>query len=238
MTTLAHGVHYGLVLGGLLGITLLLGPQLLARSRARRSLPAHAPVDVHERRVALLRAGLAAGTLTRSPADVLLVDPGPASPPVAGSRTALPLAAVASAAAAGIHAAVAPGHLQDRVAVGAFFVVVTAAQLLWAALLLRGATPSLLLAGLVGNAAVLALWLASRTVGVGALPHGQGSFGPWDLTCAAFELVVVGVCVTRIAHGGAREAVAPWDTWTPTVRSLLVAAVLALGVLSLSGAAA
>ncbi len=63
MTTLAHGVHYGLVLGGLVGIALLLGPQLLARSRGRRSLPAHAPVDAHERRVALLRAGLAASGL-------------------------------------------------------------------------------------------------------------------------------------------------------------------------------
>lgn len=235
-SVLAHGVHYGLVLGGLVGVALLLGPQLLARQRVRRSLPAHLPADAHQRRVALLREGLATGTLTRSPADVLLLDPGPRDIAVAGSRTALPLAVVASAAAAGIHAAVVPGHLDDGVAVGAFFLTCALAQLAWAARLLRGATPSLLVVGLLGNAGVLVLWLGSRTVGLDGLPHGSGAFGPWDLTCAAFELTVVGVCAHRITHRATREAPAPWWAWTSPVHGLLVTAVLALGVLSLSGA--
>ena len=83
----AHAVHYGIIVFGLVGVVLLLLPQRLHRSRATRVL---APRDEHEQRVRELRDSLAgmdgvagAGTVTTPdrPAGTrgtTLGDPAPA----------------------------------------------------------------------------------------------------------------------------------------------------------------
>ena len=229
--TLVHGVHLALVLGGLVGMALLLAPPLIARaSRAPH------PADGHDLRVADLRRRIAYGEL----ATPLATTERPESPPAAatGSRTGLPLAVVAGVAAAGVHAAVVPAHLRHSPDVVVFFVLCSAAQLAWSARVLRGTTPGLLLAGMLGNLAVLALWLVSRTAGVPGLPLSPEPFGPWDLACAAWELVVVAVCAVRLAGGRAEERPAPWWSWTPAPQGLAVASALLLMTLSFSGAPA
>jgi hypothetical protein len=227
-STLAHGIHFGIVLAGLVGLAALLAPQVLTRAGLTDPGP---PRDEHEARVADLRRRLATGDL----GGTTLLLP---TPVVTGSRAALPLAVVASAAAAGAHAAVGPPHLEGQVLVGAFFLVCALGQVGWSALVLRGSTPALLLAGLLGNAAVLTLWLVSRTAGLPGVPHSPEPFGPWDLTCAVWELIVVAVCATRLQSGRAAEGVAPWASWTPAVHGLLATSVFALAMLSLIGASA
>ena len=53
--------------------------------------------------------------------------------------------------------------------------------------------------GIAGNLAVLTLWLISRTVGVPGVGTGPEPLGPWDLTCALWEVVVVVGCL-RLRH--------------------------------------
>lgn len=64
---LAHGVHYAVTVGGIIGLLALLLPQMFER---RRHAPAM-PRDGHEFRVAHVRASLATGDRDRHP------DPGP-----------------------------------------------------------------------------------------------------------------------------------------------------------------
>ena len=99
---------------------------------------------------------------------------------------------ISSLAAAGVHAAVAPQHLGDAAMVGTFFIACAAAELIWGAIAWQSPTPLLLRTGITGNAAVLGLWLVSRTVGVPGI--GTEPLGPWDLTCALWEVVIVVGC--------------------------------------------
>jgi len=114
-------------------------------------------------------------------------------------RTFVAVAAAATAAAAGIHFAVAPEHFQEWWGFGTFFVASGLAQLAWAAL------PSNTAIGLSGNAALIALWAVSRTTG---LPFGPDAgtpeaVGPVDLASIALELIAVFALVAnRFAVSG------------------------------------
>lgn len=229
---LAHLVHYAIVAAGLAGLAALVLPAFLERSH-----PATEPGDDHQRRVRELRERVASGILARQ------VPPGagPAVPDDAdaagSSRDVLvPVVVISSLAAAGVHAAVAPPHLRESALVGAFFVVCTITQLGWAALARRRSPPWVLWSGIVGNLAVLALWLVSRTVGVPGL-GGPEPLGPWDLTCALWEVVVVLGCL-RLLRERPADRPAVGGPMHPFVVFWLVLSVLGLGLLSVSGAAA
>lgn len=242
--TLAHGIHYALVAGGLVGLTVLLAPTTLA-SRRR----AGAPHDEHERRIRRLRDELLAHRFAAAP--VTSVAPAPASAPVpapprlpasaAGdaSYALLPLGVVSSAAAAGVHAAVCPGHFREGALLGVFFAVTALAQLVWAGLLLRGSSRPLLAVGLAGNLALLTLWTATRTTGLpwGLIP-GPEEAGPWDLTACAWELVVAGVCFQLLHDGRVPSRVGGWSGWHPVAHVFFATSVVALGLLTISGAGA
>lgn len=109
------------------------------------------------------------------------------------------VAAVASAAAAGIHFAVAPEHFHEWWGFGTFFVVSGTAQLAWAAF------PSKDWIGIAGNALFVALWAVSRTHG---LPFGPEAgtpeaVGPLDLASVLLELTAVAALVmNRFAVSG------------------------------------
>jgi hypothetical protein len=101
--------------------------------------------------------------------------------------------ALASAGCSVAHAAVGPAHFHEFVAFGVFFVVASVLQAVWALLVIRRADRLLLAIGVAGNAAVLALWAVTRTVG---LPFGPEVWRPEavaapDVFASLLELTVV-----------------------------------------------
>lgn len=98
------------------------------------------------------------------------------------------LLVLASLGAAAIHFGFAPSHLESNTVHGAFFLTVAWLQVGWA--LAVGWKPSrfVYLAGMVLNVAVLAVWLVSRTIGIGGTTE---SFGFPDAVASALELIVV-----------------------------------------------
>ncbi|MBV9412136.1 MAG: hypothetical protein JO148_11110, partial [Acidimicrobiia bacterium] len=82
---------------------------------------------------------------------------------------------------------------QEAVVFGVFFIVAAVLQVGWAALVWNGPTPRLLWWGVAGNAAVVALWTATRTVGVpiGPEPWRPEAFGVADLSASLLEVIIV-----------------------------------------------
>lgn len=115
--------------------------------------------------------------------------------------------AVASGGAGVIHASVCPAHFREAIAFGVFFLVASALQATWAVLMLRRPGSALLTLGLVGNAAVVALWAVSRTVGV---PVGPDAWRPEAITAAdslatMLELAII-VGIPWMIHRGRLDA--------------------------------
>lgn len=229
VSLLAHGVHYALVAVGLLGLAWLLAPQVVPGAAGVL------PRDDHARRVAALREAVATGRLlTVGPTTVC------ARPP-ATLALHLPLALVASAAAAGVHAAMAPAHLRVLPLFGLFFVAATVVHLAWVAAVLHRPSRALLQAGIVLNLGLVGLWLLTRTWGLplGLMPAPE-AVGPWDLAAAAWELVVVAACAALLravpptAYAGLR--LPPWVDWHRGATALAALSPVVLLVLTLSGA--
>ena len=223
VSLLAHGVHYALVGVGLVGVSWLLLPQLVGT----------AP-DEHDRRVAALRARAAAGQLGTL-----------ALPPTAVRRSRaetlhLPLAVVASACAAGVHAAMGPAHLEQATLFGLFFGTSALAQLAWSGRALTRTTPALLRAGIALNLGCVGLWALTRTWGLplGLMPVRE-PVGPWDLAAVTWELVVVAACAALLRAVPPTPYAGPrLPAWVDWHRGATTAAVLSVGVLlalSLSG---
>lgn len=238
---LAHGIHYTLLVGGVGGLGVLLLPQLFSRSGL---LAPVAPRNDLERRIELLRTNLAEGSLSTGPPAATLVRraPTPAPEPTespADSHTSLllPLAVVSSLAAAGVHAAVGPAHFAEGTLIGLFFAFAALLQLAWVALVVLGTGPRLLLAGVVGNLSLVALWAATRTVGFPGVLPGPEEVGPWDVACGLWELTVAAACLTLLGRG-TRVRLEGWPGWHPAARGWFVGSVLLLALLSASGARA
>jgi len=81
-------------------------------------------------------------------------------------RLAFYLAADLSLAAAVVHALLAPEHFEEAFEYGAFFVASAVAQGAYALLLLRQPGRTWLLLGIAGNVAIIALYLATRLIGI------------------------------------------------------------------------
>ncbi len=253
LTLLAHTVHYALVAGGLVGLGWLLLPQLVTPlvtplttpPAARDAGPAAdaAPGDPFEARVAALRSAAAAGRLATLEASVPLTA-RPAAPPRPLPRDVallLTLAVVTSTAAAGVHAAMGPLHFREATLFGLFFAGAALAQLGWTTLALRSVTPALLRAGVAVNLGCVVLWAATRAWGLplGLMPTPE-PVGPWDLAAAAWELGAVAACAALLrarpptSYAGLR--LPAWVDWHRGAATTAVVSVLALLVLSLSGA--
>jgi hypothetical protein len=126
------------------------------------------------------------------------------------------LAGACSTLAGAIHLVVAPEHLEEAWYLGAFFVVVGIGQLALGMLLTRPLPGRLLVVAVFADAAVVWMYVASRTVDLWFLPPhahaehlpvaggvGNGipiqpgdrieAVGSWDLVCLAAELVLITV---------------------------------------------
>ncbi len=182
-------LHHGLVLGGLTGVLWLLVP---GAGTATRTGTAGAWVARHPRLAVRIGAGPAGchGTATQVQA-----------------RTVVPVIATASVAASGVHLAVAPLHRADGLLVVGFFVSVGLLQLAWAAAILLRPAPVVLGLGLALQVSVLAVWLVSRTVGVGGLPVEP--VGAWDLSSSLWQVVAVVGVVYALRSGDGVEPVRP-----------------------------
>jgi hypothetical protein len=115
--------------------------------------------------------------------------------------------AALSVGAAVIHFAVTFGHFQDYVLYGVFFLVISWAQLIWPAGLFwhpsRGKRlwePLWLWLGAAGNAVILAVYIASRTVGLPFGPdlHQPESVGALDVVSCALEFILIAGCVALL----------------------------------------
>jgi hypothetical protein len=108
------------------------------------------------------------------------------------SRAAI-AAALLSAGAASIHFAVIAHHLEEWWAFGVFFAAIGVAQLLWAVLVVASPSRLLIWLGVFGNAAIVALWIVTRTAGtlLGPDAYTPESVGVADTVATAFEFGVV-----------------------------------------------
>ncbi|HZJ49513.1 MAG TPA: hypothetical protein VFF07_01380 [Actinomycetota bacterium] len=102
-------------------------------------------------------------------------------------------AAMLAGAASIIHASVIGEHFGESILFGLFFAVATAFQLLWAPAALTWPRRGLLIVGAAGNAAIMLVWLASRSVGlpVGPEPWSRETVALPDLLATIFEGGVV-----------------------------------------------
>jgi hypothetical protein len=232
-TSLAHGVHYAVLGVGFVGLLALLGPQLVP---GRRASVLH---DDHDRRVQAVAAAIADGSLgVRTTPAVPSRRPAGSGHPISLVRARyLPVAVVSSAAAAGVHAAVGPAHFREQLLFGLFFAGSAVAQIGWSVAMVTRPTRALLVAAVVGNSAVLALWLTTRTVGLPGLLPTPEAFGPWDLCCAAWELVVV-LSAAHVLHADDPQGLRlpDWSDWERVVRAGALVSALVLLCLTLIGA--
>ena len=114
----------------------------------------------------------------------------------------LVVAATASAGAAAIHFAVISEHIDEYWLFGVFFVVSGLAQLLWATAVVFRPDRLVVAIGALGNAAIIVLWIVSRTVG---LPLGPGAGSAEavevaDVAATALEGVIVLATVWYLAR--------------------------------------
>jgi hypothetical protein len=125
-----------------------------------------------------------------------------------GRQPVVVAAAVLSAAAAAVHVRVCPEHFGEAAIYGLFFLFAATAQLGWAALIWLRPRRSLLFAGAFGNAAVVALWVMTRTNGI-PLGPGRGeveAVGALDIVATGCEL---GVVLCAVALLGFPRLLAP-----------------------------
>jgi hypothetical protein len=155
------------------------------------------------------------------------------------SRAAI-AAALLCAGAAAIHYAVIADHLEEWWAFGVFFAAMGVAQLLWAALVVASPSHLLVRVGVLGNAAIIALWIETRTSGtlIGPGGHTPEPVGVADSVATAFELGVVfaGLWLAggiRSSRGTARRVA--WTigglTWALTSFALLSVLGVAAGLI-------
>ena len=133
-------------------------------------------------------------------------------------------AAALSLLAALIHLWVTPEHFEEWWGYGAFFLVAAAAQVLYAPLVLVWPTRIVLLGGIAGNLAIVALYLLTRTVGIPLFGPGAG-----EVEGAGF----VDLCATASEVGIAMALGAALLRETTTERRrmiLLIAAVVLVSV--------
>jgi hypothetical protein len=106
----------------------------------------------------------------------------------------LSTAALLSVAAAVIHVWVMPEHFEEWWGYGLFFLIAAITQALYAIVILRAPTPTLLRVGIIGNVAIIALWVVTRTIGIPVFgPHAGEieAIGAIDVASKVVEVLLI-----------------------------------------------
>ena len=115
------------------------------------------------------------------------------------ARTWMGLAIVLSGVAGLIHVLATPEHLEEWVGYGLFFLASAAAQGVYAVwLLFSGPSRPLLLAGIVGNSLIIALYVITRTVGIPFFGPEAGVVEPVGSLDAISKVVEVGLVICLV----------------------------------------
>jgi len=143
--------------------------------------------------------------------------------------------ASASTGAAAIHYAVVAEHFEEWWGFGLFFIASAVAQLVWAVAVVASGSRFLIWLGVIGNAAIVVLWIVTRTVGtlVGPEPGTPEPIALADSIATAFELTIV-VAGTWLASS-ARMSPAPSSrpAWVASGVTFVLTGVALLSVLEI-----
>ncbi len=122
--------------------------------------------------------------------DKVRSTPATARPYLVGGLAAL------SVGAAAIHFAVTFEHYGEYVLYGVFFLVISWAQMIWAAVVVWRPSRLWLSLGLAGNAIILAVYVASRSTGlpIGPDVHHPEPVGGLDIVTGILELALIAGC--------------------------------------------
>jgi hypothetical protein len=128
-----------------------------------------------------------------------------AAPAVRAARAAR-AAALLSLAAAYVHLAYAESHWRVWWAYGAFFLATGVGQAIFVPLVLYRPRRWMALVAIVGNVAIVGMYVLSRTAGPPLGPHAHvaETAAPIDLATTAAEVVLVGVLLTLIGRSSRR----------------------------------
>ncbi|HWX73783.1 MAG TPA: hypothetical protein VNZ05_00655 [Solirubrobacteraceae bacterium] len=127
-----------------------------------------------------------------------------------------------------IHVGAAVDHFDQFPLYTLTFACIAAVQIAWAALLARRPSPVVLLAGCAFTAGVIALWAASRTVGVPIAPRpwAPEPVGVADLIATLGELVTVIAVLSVWLSPRRRGAEHALGRITPLLIAVLLVSVL------------
>ncbi len=114
-------------------------------------------------------------------------------------RTVLYVAAALTVVAASVHAWAAPEHFEEWWGYGFFFLLVAAAQGVYGPALLGWPRRPVFLAGVVGNLAVIVLYLVTRTVGVPIFGPHAGEVEEVGVVDLVATLAEMGLVVALVA---------------------------------------
>jgi hypothetical protein len=119
--------------------------------------------------------------------------------------------AALSVGAAAIHFAVVFEHFEEYALYGVFFLVISWAQLIWPAVLLWRPARLWLWLGIAGNAVILAVYIASRTVGLPFGPdlHDAESVGALDVVSCVLEAGLIAGCAALLWKPSLADRPAP-----------------------------
>lgn len=144
--------------------------------------------------------------------------------------------ALLSSGAAAIHYAVIDTHFEEWWGFGVFFVGSGLAQLAWAVIAVTWPSRPLFWLGVLGNAAIVALWIVTRTAGtlLGPDPYEPEPVGLADGIATGFEVVIVLVAVWLATVGIPRWRTLRTVTW---IVGAVTLGLTVLALLSVMGAA-
>jgi hypothetical protein len=108
--------------------------------------------------------------------------------------------AALSVGAAAIHFAVTFSHFSEYTLYGVFFLIISWAQAIWAAVVLWRPSRLWLSLGMLGNAMIVAVYFASRLSGLpfGPDKHHTEAFGALDLVSIIFEVALIAGCAALL----------------------------------------
>jgi hypothetical protein len=164
-----------------------------------------------------------------------VTDPPTLAPPQSFRRTLAFVVAVFAVAGGVIHIQAAYDH-RDLTVVATGFVVMAIAQVVAAVVVTIWPVPGAVVAAGALHAAILLIWILSRTVGLPLIPGAEtvASFGVADVVANTFSIAVVAVAIVAVtSHRSAETVSVPPRTFV-AIRAVTLAGAVLLTVVALS----